>query len=118
MEEAPWLGSLAAPPGDREDEMALNAKGDAGLADPYRPSTEELAGWFVDGRGGVVHVDVTRSTLKLVAERGETPGLKVRPAEMERARALMERMARDAAMGFAMSPADVRELHELVDLSP
>jgi hypothetical protein len=98
--------------------MALNAKGDAGLAETYRPSTEELAGWFVDGRGGTVRVDVTRSTLKLVAERGETPQLKVRPAQMEQAKALMERMARDAGMGFVMSPADVRELHELVDTTP
>jgi hypothetical protein len=81
-------------------------------------TAEELAGWFVDGKGGSVRIDVTRSTLKLVAERGETPDLKVKPAEMERARALMERMARDAAMGFVMSPADVRELDELVDPMP
>jgi hypothetical protein len=98
--------------------MALNAKGDACLVETHQPSTEELAGWFIDGKGGVVHIDFTRSTLKLVAERGETPNLKVRPAQIERAKALMERMAREAGMGFVMSPADVRELHELFDPMP
>jgi hypothetical protein len=89
---------------------------------PDRPTAEELAGYVFEywgGGGGLadrtIDVNLTSSTLRLAAG---APALRFRRASLLRATQLLERMGRDASMGFVVSGADVRELHGLLDPTP
>jgi hypothetical protein len=81
----------------------------------YKPRTIEIDSWSWDGSGGS-----HRST-----PSGGGPGkvndvglLQIRQGKVEIARWLLERMLRDASMGFGLSDTDLRELLSMTDPSP
>jgi hypothetical protein len=94
--------------------MALDADIRAGGANPDVFSIS----W---GRGAgdiKVSVDVSASTIWVTDGVTQSAAFKFKRQQLERAKILFEKLARDGSQGFLVNEADLRELSGLLDPQP
>jgi hypothetical protein len=102
--------------------MALDAK--VSHLDFVRAAgVEELGAYltFVFRKNATAQATIghTRGTISWVGPSWDPPlEIKFKRGNLETAKLLMNRIARDASLGADLSPTDLRELHGYLDLTP
>jgi hypothetical protein len=94
---------------------------------PFRANAAENLGQFVmqyvkDNRNAQAVIGLTRGTVGFEyggrAAADVPTEFKFRRGQLESAKLLLNRIAREAAAGFILSPADLHELQSMLDHSP